>query len=308
MNGKLSIIGAGTMGHSIAFSAAAAGIKTSVWGIDEEDLGRGKTGVREKAEMLKDNGVITEMEMVRAQSLISFTTSLEECTAGTSYVIEAAPENLELKQDLFKNLSELCSKDVILATNTSGLKPTEVAAYAKAPERTIGTHFWNPGHLIPLVEVVLGEKTAEETVDTTLELLKKMNKKPIVIKKEILGSIGNRLQYALFREAQYILEQGIASMEDIDAAVKYSIGRRLPVTGPFMTADMGGLDVFHSISDYLFPDLSKSDKPSSLLTTLKEEGKYGQKTGEGYYQWPASLSKEMSEKREKELIYWLKKD
>ncbi|MFY4777340.1 3-hydroxyacyl-CoA dehydrogenase family protein [Metabacillus sp. RGM 3146] len=308
MNENLSIIGSGTMGHSIALSAAIAGLEINIWGTDEQDINRGKLGIKEKAGMLKENDVISDAEYEKVFSLIHFTDSLEKCVAEATYVIEAVPENLQLKQNLFKTLSQLCQSNVILASNTSGLKPTEIAAFSENPQRTIGTHFWNPGHLIPLVEVVLGEKTSPETVSRSLDLMKQMNKKPIVINKEILGSIGNRLQYALFREAQFILDQGIASIEDIDAAVKYSIGRRLQVTGPFMTADMGGLDVFHSISDYLFPDLTNSDQPFNRLKTLVKEGKYGQKTGEGYYDWSSSFSKEMNEQREKELIYWLKKD
>ncbi|WP_367590541.1 3-hydroxyacyl-CoA dehydrogenase family protein [Heyndrickxia ginsengihumi] len=135
-----------------------------------------------------------------------------------------------------------------------------------------------------------------------------MNKKPIEVKKDILGSIGNRLQYALFREAQHILEIGAATVEEIDAAVRYSIGRRLTVTGPFMTADMGGLDVFHHISDYLFKDLSIAPTSLSTMKTLVAEGKYGQKNGAGFYQWSPEFSEKMNAEREKELIKWLKMD
>jgi 3-hydroxybutyryl-CoA dehydrogenase len=223
-------------------------------------------------------------------------------------VIEGIPENLYLKQKMFQELDELCSQNVILASNTSGLSPTDIAALTSYPERTVVTHFWNPGHLIPLVEVIRGEQTSEQTVNRSLELLENLNKKPIVVQKDILGSIGNRLQYALFREAQYILEQGVASIEDIDKAVCYSIGRRLSVTGPFMTADMGGLDVFDSISAYLFPDLSNHNKSFSKIKKLVDEGNYGQKTGKGFYEWSQQQSKKMNKEREQQLIYWLKRD
>lgn len=247
-------------------------------------------------------------ELIYIKERIYFTNSLRECVNNASFVIEGIPENLYLKQKMFQELDELCSQNVILASNTSGLSPTDIASLTLYPKRTVVTHFWNPGHLIPLVEVIRGEQTSEQTVNRSLELLKNLNKKPIVVQKDILGSIGNRLQYALFREAQYILEQGVASIEDIDKAVCYSIGRRLSVTGPFMTADMGGLDVFDSISTYLFPDLSNHNKSFSKMKNLIDEGNYGQKTGKGFYEWSQQQSKKMNKEREQQLIYWLKRD
>ncbi|YCA45652.1 3-hydroxyacyl-CoA dehydrogenase family protein [Bacillus sp. JZ8] len=305
---KLAILGSGTMGHSIALCAAMAGFNVKVWGIDDNDIQRGKEGVEEKLNVLTTYEVVNPSETKSIKSRIHFTTSLKECVNEVSFIIEGIPENLNLKQKMFQELDALCSPDVILASNTSGLSPTDIASLTSYPERTVVTHFWNPGHLIPLVEIIRGEHTSKETVDRTMELLKYMNKKPIVVKKDILGSIGNRLQYALFREAQYILEQGVASIEDIDKAVCYSIGRRLSVTGPFMTADMGGLDVFDSISSYLFPDLSKHEESFNMMKNLVDEGNYGQKTGKGFYEWPQDQSKKMNEEREQQLIYWLKRD
>ncbi|MFC3884502.1 3-hydroxyacyl-CoA dehydrogenase family protein [Bacillus songklensis] len=305
---KLSILGSGTMGHSIALSAALAGFEVKVWGTNEQDIQRGKAGVAEKLKVLMEYEVVKSSEVKRIESCIEFMVSLEKSIDNATFIIEAIPENLALKQKMFQNLDRVCSPDVILASNTSGLSPTAIALHTSRPERTVVTHFWNPGHLIPLVEVVRGEQTSNETIQRALQLLESMNKKPIVVKKDILGSIVNRLQYALFREAQYILEQGISSVEDIDAAVRYSIGRRLPVTGPFMTADMGGLDVFDSISGYLFPDLSTHQETFQMMRTLVDGGKYGQKTGEGFYQWSPEQSQRVNEERERELIYWLKKD
>jgi 3-hydroxybutyryl-CoA dehydrogenase len=276
--------------------------------MNDQDIERGKAGVAEKINVLSDNEVIKKNEIEKIQSYICFTTSLKECVNEATFIIEGIPENLELKQKMFQDLEALCASDVIIASNTSGLSPTEIAAFTVHPKRTLVTHFWNPGHLIPLVEVIRGEQTSNETVERAMQLLKNMNKEPIIVQKDILGSIGNRLQYALFREAQYILEQGAATMEDIDKAVRYSIGRRLPVTGPFMTADMGGLDVFDSISSYLFPDLSTHQESFPSMRKLVDEGKYGQKNGEGFYKWPAEQSQKMNEEREQELIYWLKKD
>lgn len=152
------------------------------------------------------------------------------------------------------------------------------------------------------------DKTSRETIERAEKLLQKINKKPIVLKKEITGFIGNRLQYAMLREAQYLLDNGYADKEDIDASVTYSIGRRYPVTGPLMTADLGGLDVFSTISDYLFKELSKADYSGETITQLVKEGSLGIKTHSGFYDWDEKFSREINEQREKILLEFLKND
>lgn len=296
------------MGHSIALNAAWAGLSVTMQGISDNDLEQGWTNMLKKLEVMLNNGILSESEAGHIKENIKMTVSVEEAVQGATFVIEAVPENIQLKIDLFKRLDTLCAPDVILASNTSGLSPTEIASETAHPERTVVTHFWNPAHLIPLVEVVRGEKTGDEAVERSFQLLKQMKKKPIEVKKEIPGFVGNRLQYALFREAQYLLEEGIASKEDIDDAVTYGIGRRLPVSGPLMTADMGGLDVFSAISDYLFRHLSSAEQSLPALKKLVSEQKLGDKTGEGYYKWDEAFSKEYNQKREAELIRFLKKD
>ncbi|MDR4949228.1 3-hydroxyacyl-CoA dehydrogenase family protein [Neobacillus cucumis] len=305
---RISIIGSGTMGHSIALSISLAGLDVKVWGNNQGDLERGKNGFLEKLEVLCRYNVITQEEAEKIKGRVVFTDVLEQCLQEATFIIEAIPETLALKQEWFQKLDHYCGPETILASNTSGLSPSDIALHTHYPERTVVTHFWNPAHLIPLVEIVRGKHTSDQTVERALALLKKINKKPIVVQKEILGAIGNRLQYALFREAQHILEQGAATMEDIDAAVRYSIGRRLAVTGPFLSADMGGLDVFESISSYLFPDLSASQTSLSAMNHCVEEGRYGQKNGAGFYEWNESFSKKMNDERERELIEWVKKD
>ncbi|MCU1807177.1 3-hydroxyacyl-CoA dehydrogenase family protein [Cytobacillus firmus] len=305
---RIAVLGCGTMGHSIALNAAWAGLSVTMQGISDADLEQGWTNMLKKLEVMLNNGILSESEAGHIQENIKMTVSVEEAVHGATFVIEAVPENIQLKIDLFKRLDALCDPDVILASNTSGLSPTEIASETAHPERTVVTHFWNPAHLIPLVEVVRGEKTGDEAVERSFQLLKQMKKKPIEVKKEVPGFVGNRLQYALFREAQYLLEEGIASKEDIDDAVTYGIGRRLPVSGPLMTADMGGLDVFSAISDYLFQHLSSAEESLPALKKLVSEQKLGDKTGEGYYKWDEAFSKEYNQKREAELIRFLKKD
>lgn len=305
---KLAVIGCGTMGHSIALNAAWVGMQVKMYGVDTNDIQNGLSGVTDKLDTLLKNDLITRDQLSQILKNITGTSSLSEVVDGATFIIECIPEVLELKNDLFRKLDQMCGEEVILATNTSGLSPSRIALNLKYPERTLATHFWNPAHLIPLVEVLRAEFTDDKTFNRAIDMLKFMNKKPIEVKKEVPGLVGNRLQFALFREAQYLLEQGIASKEDIDAAVTYSIGRRLPVTGPLLSADMGGLDVFASISDYLFKDLSNADQSSANLKELVAQRHFGQKNGAGFYLWDEKFSEEMNHKREEQLIRFLKED
>lgn len=305
---KLSIIGCGTMGHSIALNIAWSKIPVKLQGIDEKDISRALTGIRSKLNILVQNNLLNEYEAEQILERITFTTYTEEAVAGCSFVIEAIPENLELKRKLFRKLDHICDQEVILASSTSGLSAAGISEDMTHRSRFIIAHFWNPAHLIPLVEIVPCDKTSNQCVDRSLTLMKAMGKKPIIVKKDIPGFVGNRLQFALFREAQYLLEEGVATKEDIDAAVTYSFGRRLPVTGPLASADLGGLDIFSSISDYLFHHLSNADGSFSLLKSLVNNNKLGEKTGEGYYTWDSSLSEKMNRNREIQLIRFLKQD
>ncbi|MEO6188306.1 MAG: 3-hydroxyacyl-CoA dehydrogenase NAD-binding domain-containing protein, partial [Ginsengibacter sp.] len=232
---KLGIIGCGTMGHSIALAAAWAGLSVKLYGLDIAETERAQIAISDKLSTLSSNGLLGTDSIEHVERRINMTHSIDEIAAISSFIIEAIPENIYIKRDLFTYLDKECGPNVILATNTSGLSPSSIAAGTSNPERTVATHFWNPAHLVPLVEVIRGERTNDETVKRSFEMLRYMKKKPIEVKKEVPGFVGNRLQFALFREAQFLLEQGIASKEDIDAAVTYGIGRRLPVTGPLMS-------------------------------------------------------------------------
>lgn len=296
------------MGHSIALNAAWSGLDVKMHGVSDEDLAQGWKNMLFKLDVLVKHEMMDHSAVENIKSKIKTTTSIETAVADASFVIEAIPEDIELKRNMFKKLDTLCDINIVLASNTSGFSPTKIASAVMNLERVVVTHFWNPAHLIPLVEVVPGEGTDQDTIERTMQLMSNMNKKPIKVNKDVPGFVGNRLQYALFREAQYLLEEGVASKRDIDAAVKYSFGRRLPVTGPLMTADMGGLDVFADISNYLFSDLSKADSSLFTITQLVEQNKLGDKNGEGFYEWSTISSKQMNQARDEELIRFLKQD
>lgn len=304
----ITVIGCGTMGHSIALNAAWAGLQVTMYGLNADETEKGLAGIATKLDVLIKGELLKEADVPSIMGRISTTCALNEAVAKASFIIEAIPENLQLKHDLFKSLENLCGEDVVFSSNTSGLAPSQIAEALVHPERFIVLHFWNPAHLIPLVEVVRASKTNDTTEQRSIDLLYLMHKKPVVVKKEIMGFIGNRLQAALLREALYLLEQEVASKEDIDAAVTYSIGRRLPVTGPLASADMGGLDIFAAISDYLFKDLSTASQAPQILKGLVSENKLGQKTKQGFYSWSDQFTQSMNSKRELELIRFLKQD
>lgn len=305
---NITVIGCGTMGHSIVLNAAWAGLNVTMYGLNADETEKGLAGIVAKLDVLVKGKIIKETDIPSIMQRITTTHSLNEAAATASFIIEAIPENLQLKHDLFKSLENMANDDVVFASNTSGLVPSQIAEVLIHPERFIVLHFWNPAHLIPLVEVVGTKNTNDTTLQRSIDMLNLMHKKPVVIKKEVMGFIGNRLQAALLREALYLLEQGVASKEDIDAAITYSIGRRLPVTGPLASADMGGLDIFAAIADYLFKDLSAATQAPQILKDMVAENKLGQKTRQGFYAWDEQFTENMNSKRELELIRFLKQD
>ncbi|WP_290798584.1 3-hydroxyacyl-CoA dehydrogenase family protein [Flavihumibacter sp. UBA7668] len=303
---KILVIGTGTMGHSIALQAAWCGLEVSLYGLNSEELEKAAKEIHNKLQLMLDKGLIAADELSGIEKRILPVTNLEAAAQMASFIIECIPEVLSLKTAIFKELDQWCSEDVVLASNTSGLLPTAIASNMKHPERFLVTHFWNPAHLVPLVEVVGSPATSASTLERATNLLKKMNKKPILVKKEIPGFVGNRLQFALFREAQFLLESGVASKEDIDAAIRFGIGRRLPESGPLESADMGGLDVYTDILRYL--QLCNTDGPLQVLEDLVSDGHYGTKSGTGFYDWTPERKHAMEGAREATLIHFLLKD
>ena len=212
-------------------------------------------------------------------------TDLKEAATGAHFVVEAVLENLELKQDIFKDLDQICPDKTILATNTSVISITEIAQKAKDRGRILGTHFWNPPYLIPLVEVIRGEDTSEEAMDVTYALMKRVGKHPVRVNKDVPGFVGNRLQHALWREAISIVERGIADPATVDECIKFGFGLRLPVLGPLETADMVGTDLTLAIHNYILKYIESSPEPSPLLKKKVEEGDLGFKSGRGFQEW-----------------------
>lgn len=280
---NILICGGGMMGKNIAWVfAAAPEYAVTVYDIKDTDL---FAGIRQNTKQLLDKGVIDEGEVTDRLSRIAFTTDLRSACPRADIVIEAVFEDMDLKRETFARLEAHCPEDAIFCTNSSVMSPSEISRDLKHRSRFCATHFWNPAHLIPLVEVVYSDATSDETAQTVMEVLAKVGKKPVLCKKDVPGFIANRMQHALWREALSIVENGIADAKTVDDAVKYSFGLRLPRLGPMENADMVGLDLTYNIHSYVLPALEDSHSPSPLLEQLRDEGKLGFKTGEGYQTW-----------------------
>ncbi len=303
----VTVLGTGTMGPGIAQAFALAGLTVRLYSRSEESNLKGLNAVRDGLRTFKQHGLIQQSEEESGLARIEGVTTLENACRGADFLIEAIPEDLEIKRKIFLRLDQLCPPDAILASNTSGLSITAMGTATNRPDKVLGTHFWNPPNLIPLVEIVRGEKTSEETARQAAELMAFIGKKPVMVNREIPGFIGTRLHQALIREAFFIVDKGIASMEDVDTVVKTSFGRRLAVTGPFETCDLGGLDVFLAAAE-IWKDLSNSLEPSILMTEKVEQGHLGIKTGKGLFDWDRDVVARILKERETELIHYLKKN
>ena len=281
---NILICGAGMMGKNIAFVFSSnPEYRIVLYDLYETDV---YGGIRTNTKQLVAKGVLTDEEIEERLKQISFTTDIDsEGVKNADFVIEAVFEDMAIKQETFAKLEERCRPDTIFCTNSSVMSPSEISSKLQHRERFVGTHFWNPGHLIPLVEVVKSDASSDETAQTVMDVLASVGKKPVLCKKDVPGFVANRMQHALWREAIYIVEQGIADAKTVDEAVKYSFGLRLPQLAPMENADMVGTDLTYNIHDYILRDLCDSHEPSPLLKQLRDEGKLGFKTGEGFQTW-----------------------
>lgn len=281
---NLLICGGGMMGKGIAqIFSAKQDLAITVYDKFPVDV---HGGIRANLEQLKEKGIVDDAEIESRLSRIKFTQDIhDEGVKCADMVIECVLEDMAMKQDLFLELEGIVAEDTIFCTNTSVMSPTEISAKITHKERLVGTHFWNPAFLIPLVEVVKSDYSDDAVAQQVYDILAEVGKKPVLCKKDVPGFIANRMQHALWREAIYIVEQGIADAKTVDDAVKYSFGLRLPQLAPMENADMVGLDLTYNIHDYVLKDLCDSHKPSPLLTELKEKGDLGFKTGKGFQEW-----------------------
>lgn len=305
---KVLIVGSGLMGHGIAQAFAQAGYDVVMNDLDDERLERAVVGIRHNLELFREEGLITADEVTAALARITVDANLERAARDVDFAMEVTYENLESKRSVLQRMGSLCPERTLFASNTSGLSVNAMAPSTGRPDRFVVAHFWNPPHLIPLVEVVRGEQSAQSTIDRVVDILRSCGKKPVVVQKDVLGFIGNRLQYALFREALSLVQNGVCTAEDLDTVVKTSFGRRLTTAGPLETADINGTDLWYNISKYLLPDLDRTIEPPPFFHQLIAEGRTGVKVGKGFRDWSGNRAERVLEQRDRELIRWLKVD
>lgn len=303
---NVTILGSGLMGNGLAI-VFAKDKDTNVILRSRSAKKDPFPGIRSNLDMLVEKDAMTKEEEEDIISRIKFTDDMEQALKNADFVIECVPEDMEIKQNLFRDIEPLCKDTCIFATNTSVMSISEIASKVKDKSRVVGAHFWNPPYLIPLVEVVKGDETSDETMDLTYDYLKKIGKKPVKCMKDVPGFIANRLQHAIWREALSIVENEIADPATVDEALRYGPGLRWPTLGILENADMIGLDLSLSIQSYIVKHLEDSHEPSKLLKKHVEDGDLGFKTGKGYQTWTKEQI-DASNKRLREYLIEVTKD
>ena len=303
---RIAVVGAGIMGHGIAQILAQAGHRVSLTDSVPAVVENARGLIESSIEMLLQNGLIAEAQAASAKANLTFAGSLAEAVAEADLVFEVIPEKVKIKRQMFEQLDRLSKPEAIFASNTSAIPITTLSGFSQRPERVIGTHFWNPPQLIPLVEVVTTERTAPCVLEAVMQCLTAAGKKPVHVLKDVPGFLGNRLQHAMMREAMHMVEQGVASVESIDAALKNSFALRLLFSGLFEQRDLNGLDTQLGSEVTLFPDLSNMKEPPPLLRDKVAGGELGLKTGKGYYDWTNRNRAEIVQRKNQQLVSLLK--
>lgn len=293
----VGIGGAGIMGASMAQIFAQKGYKTIIYDIVDTAIEKGKRliEVNQEAEVEAKNE--TEEEREKVFKNISFTTNMEDLKE-CDILIESIIEKLEIKQSFWENASKTLKPDAILATNTSGLSINKICERVEGKHRFLGMHWFNPSHLIPLIEIIRNDETDDESVETVRSLALSIGKKPVTCKKDVPGFIANRIQFAVLRECMDIVEKDVATIEDVDAVMKYGLGFRYAAFGPFEVADFGGLDTFHHIASYLNEDLCDTKQVQKLIDEHYQKQEYGVKSKKGFYDYSNGKDEEALKRRD----------
>jgi 3-hydroxybutyryl-CoA dehydrogenase len=307
----VAVIGSGIMGHGIAQSFMMSGYSVMLHDLHESILETAEAHIKNSLELFHQADLIADADIEKAMKRLTLTVDLRKAAEPANFIVEAIPEDLALKQDIFCQIEHLCDQNTtIIASNTSSLRLTDIGVRVKNKKRLVITHWFNPAQLVPTVEVVRGAETSDEVLDITYDLLAKIEKVPVKINKELPGFLVNRIQIALAREVLDLYEKGIASAADIDKAIKGSIGFRLASIGPLITMDLGGLNIWFKVFENLLPDIQSSPEPPGVLQSLVKEGHDGIKSGKGFFDYSTDFSKgefeDTVKKRDQEFLHRLK--
>ncbi|MDT8901474.1 3-hydroxyacyl-CoA dehydrogenase family protein [Anaeroselena agilis] len=305
---KIGVVGAGTMGHAIAESFALYGYDVNMFDTGEQVLAKAKEQIRQELELLAEEEFIAAAEVEATLDRIKPCTDLKAAVSDRDYIIEAAPEIIELKQKLFKQLDEYCKPEAIIASNTSSLALNEMMAFVgeERKKRMMVCHWYNPGHLMPIAELSFFGNMPAEIYQEVEALYKSIKKQTVKVLKDVPGLVANRIQQGVAREAFSIIEQGIAEPADVDKALKFGPAFRYATTGQLEVADFGGLDIWCVVGDNLLKVMDNSQEANRLLREKVKEGKLGIKTGEGFYTYKQDEIPAIRKKFMKKLIHQLK--
>jgi 3-hydroxybutyryl-CoA dehydrogenase len=305
-NRTAAVIGNGVIGHGIAEVLAKGGWTVHLIGRSAASLARSQQQIRASLAEFADAGLIEPDSVVATHARVLPTTEIAHAAAA-ELAFEAVPEDMTLKREIFAQLDKICAPDAILATS-SGHPASELDTLVLTKQRMVAAHFWYPPQLLPLVEVCGSPRTAPDVITRICRDLKAAGKEPVVIDHELPGFIGNRIQFAALREAWSLWAAGYATAEAIDSIVRHSIGRRLAVTGPIESADLGGLDTMYHFARFLLPHLDVSSEPPPQIKSLVEAGHRGVATGLGVRAWDKAQGEALKANRRGELLRWLKAD
>lgn len=298
----VAVVGAGTMGPGMAATFARYGYDTYLSDIKQEQLDKASGTIDFVYKTLVGGGFLTAEEAEAAKKRITLTTDQSKAVGEADFVVETVPERLEIKKAVFSDLVKQAKPNVVLASNTSGIPITTLQEGLAHPSRIVGMHWSNPPHLIPVIEVIKGEQTDGTTVETIVELIHSIGMVPGIVDKDVPGFVENRILYAIMREALHLLDEGVASAQDIDTIAKWGIGYKLAVIGPLELLDVAGLDIYTAVASYLNKDLSNNTGISSTVTSKVEEGKLGLKTQGGLFQYTPEQIGELAQKRGRLLV------
>ncbi len=282
---NITVLGAGVMGHGAAQLFAQAGKNVRIRARRESSLEKARELITNSLKIMVEKEMLTESELEQTLNRITYTTDLHEAIEGTDFILESIPEVLETKLETYEIIESVVSEKTIISSNTSTFPLEELTKQAKHPERFIITHFFNPPQLVPIVEIVKFDKTSEDIVQSTYDVMKEIGKSPVVLKKEITGFIVNRVQVAMLREAFHLMEQGVATAEDIDIAMKGSMGFKWAFCGPMESQDLAGLQTTKAMVGNIMQDLSNTREVPSFLKEMVEKDELGIRTNEGFYKY-----------------------
>ena len=299
---KIAVIGTGVMGPDISLGFAMAGYDVTGVDIEQSILDRAAKKISVNCRQMVEEGIFSEKQGAEVKSRISLTLDWDKAVAAADYITEAVPEEMKTKQEVFNKCGEICSENVVIASNTSSMSITEIASEMKYPRRAISTHWTIPAHLSPMVEIICGEKTSTGTKDHAVALLTEIGKKPIVC-KDSPGFIHNYVQFAMVKAALDLVERQIARPEDIDAVIRNGFGLRLSSVGPIQFVDMCGLDTILNIQKYMY-GITKDPvyKPSRSIEEIVDRGDLGVKTGNGFYGYSEDVSEKFGEQTNRTIM------